>query len=99
LRQHATAIETATGNVPEEYQSLPFPTLIGHVWYWFIELSRTRGSSGFGPNPITYQELKAWSQLTGVAPTSTEVQAIMTLDLVYMSVQAEEIRKRSQKHG
>lgn len=97
LRQHAKVIQQATGEIPEEYQSLPFPSIIGYVWGWFIDLSRSRSSSGFGHNPLSYTEIQAWSQLTGVAPDTIEIQAIMALDLVYMSVQADEIRKRSQK--
>lgn len=97
LRQHAKVISAATGQVPEEYQSLPCPVIFYHVWGWFMELSRTRGSSGFGPNPISYNEIKSWSDLTGVLPNNMEIQGIMALDLAYMSVQAEELRKRSQK--
>ena len=99
LRQHADAIRSRTGSIPEEYESLPIPELFNHVWSWFIELSRTRSSSGFGANPLNYNEILAWSQLTGVVPNSIEVTAIMALDLAYMSIQAEEIRKRSQKNG
>lgn len=99
LRQHADAIRTRTGSIPEEFESLPLPPIFSHVWSWFIELSRTRSSSGFGANPLNYNEIFAWSQLTGVVPSNIEVTAIMALDLVFMSVQAEEIRKRSQKNG
>lgn len=97
LRQHSAAILKATGQVPEEYKSLPMPSVLQHIWPWFMELSRSRSSGGFGPNPVSYQEIRAWSELTGVRPDNIEVQCIQALDLTYLSVQAEEIRKRSQK--
>jgi hypothetical protein len=99
LRQHAKIIQDATGQIPDDYQSLPFPSILGHCWFWFLELSRSRSSGGFGQNPISYQEMKAWSELTGVRPDNIEVQAIQALDLTYLSVQAEEIRKRTTKNG
>lgn len=97
LRDHAQSILKATGQMPEEYQSLKPPEAVIHCWHWFIELNRTRASNGFGQNPISYTEIVSWSQLTGVDPEPLEVQAIMALDAAYMSVQADEIKKRSRK--
>jgi hypothetical protein len=99
LRAHAQAIARSAGEIPEEYQSLTVPEALIHCWYWFIELSRTRTSNGFGANPISYNEIVSWSDLTGVRPDNIEVQALMALDSAFMSVQADEIKKRSAKHG
>jgi hypothetical protein len=99
LRAHAQAIAKGAGQVPEEYQSLPFPEALSHCWHWFIALSRSRSSNGFGANPISYNEIVSWSDLTGVRPDPIEVQAIISLDAAYMSAQAEEMKKRSAKHG
>jgi hypothetical protein len=73
------------------------PDEVRHIWDWFTQLSRTRSSNGFGQNPISYAEIKAWSELTGVEPQPDEVFAVMTLDSVYLGVQSEEMKKRSQK--
>lgn len=97
LRDHAKSILKATGALPEEYQSLTCPSALEHCWHWFLYLNRTRSGSGFGQNPISYQEILAWTQLTGVEPDPTEIQAIMSLDQAYMNVQAQELSKRSQK--
>jgi len=96
LRSHATAIAKGAGEIPEEYRSLPFPEALGYCWGWFIELSRTRASNGFGVNPISYNEIVCWSELTGVRPDSIEIQALMALDVAFMSVQADEIKKRGK---
>jgi hypothetical protein len=39
-----------------------------------------------GPNPITYQEIKAWKELTQTPLSAREVEAVKRLDLVYMRV-------------
>lgn len=97
LRDHAASISKATGSTPEEYRSLQLPETMAHCWHWFLTLNRTRASNGFGQNPISYTEIVAWSQLTGVVPQPLEIQAIMALDTAYMTVQAEQIRQRSKK--
>lgn len=33
------------------------------VWGIFLDLNATRGSNGFGPLPIAYSEIAAWSSL------------------------------------
>lgn len=44
-----------------------------------------------GPNPITYQEIKAWCELTGVVLSPWEVNAIKRLDAVYMKVVSKNV--------
>ena len=66
-----------------------------HVWAWFLELSAGRGSNGFGPNPISYLDLLAWSLLTGAITRPAEIEAIMALDRVWMSLQATNAAPRA----
>jgi hypothetical protein len=46
--------------------------------------SRTSGFSG--PNPITYEQILAWKQITEQPLASWEAEAIKRLDKVYMGV-------------
>jgi hypothetical protein len=39
-----------------------------------------------GPNPITYEQIKAWKELTETPLAAWEVQAIKRLDVVYLGV-------------
>jgi hypothetical protein len=55
------------------------------VWRWFCELSQARGSNGFGPNPIRYPDIAAWSALTLTIIRPMEVRTIMLLDQVYLT--------------
>lgn len=64
------------------------------LWQWFMELHATRGSSGWGPSRITYQDLFFWSLLTGVHLTPSDVRVLRTLDSVYM---AHYVKNRPKK--
>jgi hypothetical protein len=37
-----------------------------------------------GPNPITYDQIKAWKELTNTPLSSWEVEAIKRVDVIYM---------------
>ena len=61
------------------------PADAAHLWGWFCELAGARGSNGYGPNPIGYQDILAWATLTGTAPYPAEVSVILELDRLYLS--------------
>lgn len=64
---------------------MELPVLFIDVWGWFLELHSTRGSNGFGLNPISYSEIKAWSELTGRNPSPEDVRLIKMLDTVALN--------------
>lgn len=64
---------------------MELPVLFFDVWAWFIELHNARGSNGFGMNPISYSEIKAWSELTDNHPTSEDVRLIKMLDRIALN--------------
>jgi hypothetical protein len=39
-----------------------------------------------GPNPITYNEIKAWKELTDTPVSSRDIEAIKLVDVVYMGI-------------
>ena len=50
------------------------------LWGYFLELHNARGSSGFGPLPISYTEIEAWTRLCNVPLEPWEVRAIRLTD-------------------
>jgi hypothetical protein len=56
-----------------------------------------RTSNGFGPNPISYAEIAAWSKLSGNRPNKHEVKMLRELDRVYLEVDAKSAAKRGKK--
>lgn len=59
---------------------------MSHIWSAFIALSNSRTAGFSGPNPITYEQIKAWKELMESPITPKEVDAIKRLDAVYMRV-------------
>lgn len=80
-------VERQTGRKVEALESpTEFPRLLSHVWSAFISLSNSRTSGFSGPNPITYEQILAWKQVTEYPLQSWEADAIKRLDKVYMGV-------------
>lgn len=58
-------------------------------WFWELGASRSFVSIGMGGGrhaPLSYVEMESWAFLRKLELTSWEVQAIKTLDGVYLSV-------------
>tara|TARA_R110001599_G_scaffold348271_1_gene575386 strand:+ start:294 stop:626 length:333 start_codon:yes stop_codon:yes gene_type:complete len=86
-REHLEQVERQTGRRIEALESpTDFPMLISHVWSAFISLSNDRSQGFSGPNPISYEQIKAWKELTETPISSWEVEAIKRVDAVYMGI-------------
>ncbi len=59
---------------------------MAHVWSAFVTLNNTRTAGFSGPNPITYEQIKAWKELTETPISPWEVIAIKRVDTVYMGI-------------
>lgn len=95
---HLRKVERDTGITPKRLRDLPeLPAELAYVWRWFCELHGARGG-GFGPAPISYQDIMAWAALTRVRPTLWEVGAIRAIDHEYLSVEAAAARRKAQRH-
>jgi hypothetical protein len=62
------------------------PYELEYIWNWFLKLSRKR-QSGFGPGPITSEEIVYWCVRQGVTFTPFEHTVIDQLDDLYLSHQ------------
>ena len=58
-----------------------FPSVLLHVWEWAIKLINTRGDG-----PVSYSEVKSWSELMRITLSGWEVDLIMQLDATYSGV-------------
>jgi hypothetical protein len=70
-----------------------------HIWTWFLELCGARSSNGWGPNPLGFQDIRAWAELTGTTIRPVEVQVLLRLDQEWLSEgnKAAEQRQAWQK--
>lgn len=92
-RAHLEQAKRSGADVPllDNAPQLPYAT--EHIWGWFSELHQARTGSGFAPNPITYEAIYAWSQLSGAIPTPWEVSVIKAIDAAYLKTY---VKKRKQ---
>jgi len=86
-REHLEQVERQIGRRPEALEPpTEFPQLMSHVWSAFCVLSNNRTAGFSGPNPITYEQIKAWKELTETPIAPWEVEATKEVDAVYMRV-------------
>lgn len=75
----------ATGIMPEELENEPeLNPLVRHVWGWFCELNQARNAGGMAVSPIGYQDIKAWSEITGTKIMPWEVTALRRTDAAFL---------------
>ena len=85
-REHLKVVEQQTGKTPLPLIAPDFPEVLDYLWEIFIKLSNTRGQGFDDPLPITYSEIKSWSEMTGTEIYPWEVDAVKRLDAVYVKV-------------
>jgi len=85
-REHLEQVERQTGHRPKALDGPDFPLLMSHVWSAFIALSNGRSMGFSGPNPLSYQEIKTWKELTETPLSAWEVEAVKCVDVVFMGM-------------
>lgn len=90
LEQVAKQLGTQLVEVEKANANAIFPDVASHLWATFIELhdGRTYGMSG--PNPISYDIIKAWCDLSGIDLSYWEVEIIKSLDNLWIKTMNEE---------
>ena len=72
--------------MPEELANAPeLPEPVKYLWGFFLDLSRQRGSNGFGVLPLSYSDIHAWQQLNELSLDRWELDAILRLDGAYLA--------------
>jgi hypothetical protein len=89
VRDHLEQVWQQTGVMPPELVGHELPDAIQHVWNWFLKLNGRRGIGFNAPNPITYQDILAWSHLMQIEPTPFEVDCIVDLDAAWINPKEE----------
>lgn len=73
----------------QELVGPPCPDDLRYIWEWFVELSSSRTSNGFGANPLGWATLEAWSRITCVQLLPYERRALLALDRAYLAIMSE----------
>ena len=84
----------------ETLSGLPtLPEVLEYLWEYYNQLSVTRQNFGWGPTALTYQEIAAWSKLRNVKLDPWELDALLMVDSVFLTVSAEAEAKRKAQNG
>jgi len=81
--QRLSQLEEQTGDVHVPEIHIPMEGM--YIWEWFMDLANSR-QSGFGISPISYSELKAWSELSSTYLYTWEVSIIRRMDQCFIKV-------------
>jgi hypothetical protein len=92
-------VQRQTGRPIAELEGPELPLEVRHIWDWYNELDLGRSSNGFGPNPISYTEIRSWAQLTGRLLRTSETRGIILLDQLFREAwgKAEQGREAFRK--
>jgi hypothetical protein len=60
-----------------------------YLWGWFVEITHGLDTGGFGPASITWQGLKAWSDLMQQAIEPWEAMTLVRLGMLRASIASE----------
>ena len=78
-----------TGHTPPELVAPEFPDIVSHVWEAFLDLHKGRSYGMSGGNPLTWTDIAAWCNLTGIVLSSWEVNTIKALDMAWVRISNE----------
>lgn len=67
------------------------------AWQFFLKLHSKRGSNGFGVNPLSYTEIKAFFDLNKIYPTHYELELIEQFDNVAMEVYSKQQQEKQKQ--
>ena len=78
-------IEKRSAEAREKLTPIKYDECLQYIWGWFCDLSGGRGYSETGPGPLTYTEIKAWSELTKQKPEAWEIKTLKRIDRIFIS--------------
>ena len=79
-------MEKQLGRTPAALIGPEFPELLSHLWEVFVDLSNSRS----GKVPLTYSEIKAYTELTDTRLPARDVEVIKKLDNTWLKVMNSE---------
>lgn len=88
-RDHLRAVARA-GIDTGELDPPPVPSGGDEIITVYLQLRRSAGSNGMGPNAITLHDVLAWQTLYGVALDPIEIDWIFDIDAAVLAALAEE---------
>lgn len=66
-------------------------------WEWFHELSAGRGSSGFGPLPLSWPDMAAWATISGIELQPWQADIFRAMDQAWLKAVADQGKTKNQR--
>lgn len=88
MAAHYAVVERVTGRRVQD-NAPALPREMRYLWHTFRSLSRARGSTGFGPAPISWADIDAYCRLMRLSLDAWEVEGIRALDDAYLETMLE----------
>ena len=87
-REHLEQVVKQTGR--EDILAGPeIPPVVAYLWEAFTDLHKGRSYGMSGPNPLTYEGILAWCNLSGVRLSWSEVEIVKMLDAEWIKAMNE----------
>lgn len=74
--------------MPAELDIPELPECVTGLWSAFLALNAARGSSGFGPMPIGFSDLRDYAEIIGWPISAWEADTVMEMDRAALSTLA-----------
>lgn len=72
--------------MPDELADQPeMPEQAAYLWAYFSKLNTRRNNNGFAVQPLLPSEVKAWAELYRIRLDPWELDAIFSLDTLYLA--------------
>lgn len=98
LKDQLNAVWKTTGRKPPELEPpCELPEVFYEPWSLFLRLNSKRTSNGFGPNSLSYTELKSFFDLINYQPDAWELDMIERFDDIAMQVYSEQAAKKQKE--
>lgn len=86
LLAHLQAVQRKTGAVHEMIaKAPPLPEGLESLWRTFLDLHDSRGSTGWGPQRITFADIDCFKRVTGAMLSPWEIEVIRKVDNLWLA--------------
>jgi hypothetical protein len=65
------------------------PRELQYLYEWFCDLSASRGSNGYAPNPLSPSGIRDWSEMSGHRLNPWEFDLLRAMDRKWMKVYSD----------
>jgi hypothetical protein len=85
LKDHLEALQRFSGKRDSRLDTTQIPTAGFFLWKTFWSLSARRTSNGFGPNPLMFSEVQAYTELFEETLGPRELEILFQMDDAFLS--------------